>query len=425
MTVSRNTFDPLKNYQEVQFNEDVSLLDSELNEAQQIQNHLAQETRRVAFGASVVGDEWAVVSNGSVNSITVKAGTFLHNGFALELHTDFVIAFLTTPVADRTDVVFVEYFEQVIDSVQDPNILDPQVGSETTQRIKLSYNIRVAENSSVPTPTPGYSYFRIATLNRLAGNSLITDSMIADDRWSTMHTYVVSGCRPTIASGLQVQVLEGQVRVASVDYYVSSIAPAVVVPANQTSYVIMRGASLEVLSSLPYEFYVPIAQVVSNATDITSLQDIRLAQPLIYKSGNGSEVSVPTPDPPIDTPERSSGTFSSFAAGQDVSAYQLVYASASQSNTVLLADNTTDATVPCIAIALNDVASGNVGTFMKSGQIQSLSWNWTLGKPIFLGTGGGMTQTPPTADYTIVQVIAQPVTSTTIEFLPSLKWRRN
>lgn len=423
MTVSRVSYDPTKNYQEIQFNQDVSLLDSELNELQKIIRGNIEEMRRVMVGAACAGDEWRVVANSNVNSITVKAGTFFHFGAILENHQDTTVAFLSTPTLNRTDVVFVEYYQTLVDSTQDPNILDPQVGMETTQRFQMVYNIRVAEGSTVPTPTAGRNYFRIATLQRQAGNPSITEAMISDDRTHTMQTYMVRGCAVVPVSGLTVQVQTGQVKVANLDYYVQAGFPATVLPANQTSYIIMDGPQPSVVSSLPHTYHTPLAQITTDATSVVSLVDLRVPQPLVFLGGAGGGNNTPTP--PVDNPEQTTGVYSSYMVGENIGQYQVVYLSPTIVNLALKADNSSSATAPAVGLALTAVANGQLGTFMKMGQIQNAGWNWTLGKPIYLGTGGNMTQTPPTADNTIIQELAYPVAPDTLEFMPNLKTIRN
>lgn len=421
MTVSRVSYNRAKNYEEVQFNEDVSLLDSELNELQMIIQDHFQDSWTATLGVSVRGDDWLVVPNGNANSININAGIFWQMGNRIRLDSNMTISFLSTPVVDRTDCVFIEYTQAIINSTEDPNILDPQVGSETTQRIVWQYDVQVAEGSSVPTPQPGYYYIQIARLNRQGGNPNITQDMIQDDRLNTMHTYVVGGCAVTAGVGLNVTIGLGQVRVATVDYYISNTTPTLAIPPNSSGWVIMNNQNPQFVTSLPFNFYVVLAQVTSDASSVT-VTDQRFFMPIGFGSAQG--VVIPQPEPPIDNPQEVSATFSSYQCANPISQYSAVYLT-STSNTVDLADNTTSATCPAIALATSTYAAGNIGTFLKTGQITNPSWNWTLGEAIFLGTAGALTQTPPSAPYTIIQKVAWPVTSTTIEWNPTLQIIRN
>jgi hypothetical protein len=423
MSVSRTSYDKTKNYEEVQFNEDVSLLDSELNELQKIIRDHLEDTRRVLLGKSVQGDDWLVMASGNPNSITVKAGIFWHLGRRIRLLSDVTVAFLSTPVVNRTDCVFVEFSQTEIDATEDPNILDPQVGAETSQRIKLQYAIRVVEGSSVPTPTAGTEYFQIARLNRIGGDPSITSAMIQDDRANTMHTYVVKGCAVTAGVGLNVVIGLGQARIAKTDYFIENTQPVLVIPPSSTGYVIMRGENPEFVTSRPFDFHVPLAVVTSSSSAVTAVTDYREWEPLGGGGGNQGSVITP-PDPNTDNPQQVTAAFSSFQCAASINKYKAVYLT-NVANTVNLADNTLSGTTPAIGLATTNYATGNIGTFLKMGQMTNPGWNWVLNKAIFLGTNGDLTQTPPTAPNTIIQKVAWPVTATTIEWSPSLQTIRN
>jgi hypothetical protein len=55
------------------------------------------------------------------------------------------------------------------------------------------------------------------------------------------------------------------------------------------------------------------------------------------------------------------------------------------------------------------------GVAYRLGEISDAVWSWTRGSPIFLGTNGQLTQTPPATG--ILLVLAQPVSATTINLL--------
>lgn len=52
-----------------------------------------------------------------------------------------------------------------------------------------------------------------------------------------------------------------------------------------------------------------------------------------------------------------------------------------------------------LGITTGATEAGSFPTIQRSGEIVEPSWNWTLGQPIFLGTGGLLTQTPPTLGF--------------------------
>jgi hypothetical protein len=61
------------------------------------------------------------------------------------------------------------------------------------------------------------------------------------------------------------------------------------------------------------------------------------------------------------------------------------------------------------------ISQGAEGIAYRLGEITDAVWNWTRGSPIYLGTNGQLTQTPPATG--ILLVLAQPVSATTINLL--------
>jgi hypothetical protein len=61
------------------------------------------------------------------------------------------------------------------------------------------------------------------------------------------------------------------------------------------------------------------------------------------------------------------------------------------------------------------IPQGAEGVAYRLGEISDAVWSWTRGSPIFLGTNGQLTQTPPATG--ILLVLAQPVSATTINLV--------
>jgi hypothetical protein len=55
------------------------------------------------------------------------------------------------------------------------------------------------------------------------------------------------------------------------------------------------------------------------------------------------------------------------------------------------------------------------GVAYRLGEISDAVWNWIRGSPIFLGTNGQLTQTPPTTGFLLV--LAQPISPTVINLV--------
>ncbi len=63
-------------------------------------------------------------------------------------------------------------------------------------------------------------------------------------------------------------------------------------------------------------------------------------------------------------------------------------------------------------ITLQAVASGTTVQVQTYGELTETSWNWLVGQPVYLGTAGQLTQTPPSAAF--ILVVGIPVTATTL-----------
>jgi hypothetical protein len=90
-------------------------------------------------------------------------------------------------------------------------------------------------------------------------------------------------------------------------------------------------------------------------------------------------------------------------------------------SSVYLADAGVVGKYPCTGLVLD--ATINAGTtgkiLLDTGTIRNDSWHWTVGSPVYLDVGGGLTQTPPKT----IQLLgmAHP-NSDTVYFHPSLDY---
>jgi hypothetical protein len=100
---------------------------------------------------------------------------------------------LTTPGADRTDLVYVDVYLDEIDSTEDLNLKHTvsSVQFESTRRWKVVQTVRVEEGITLPVTLPDgrtdadgnrHVLLPIALINREGGNAQITSSMIVDLR---------------------------------------------------------------------------------------------------------------------------------------------------------------------------------------------------------------------------------------------------
>jgi hypothetical protein len=90
------------------------------------------------------------------------------------------LATLTTPAADQTLIVYLDVFEEEVDSLRDPGLVDIRIGIETAIRLKRNWAVRV--DVSLPAPPVGHLFLQLAQLKRKAGVASIDKSMITDLR---------------------------------------------------------------------------------------------------------------------------------------------------------------------------------------------------------------------------------------------------
>ena len=76
-----------------------------------------------------------------------------------------------------------------------------------------------------------------------------------------------------------------------------------------------------------------------------------------------------------------------------------------------------------IGISMAAVNAGDTLSIKTIGLLVEPSWSWAVNTPIFVGTNGLLTQTPPTTGFTLI--IAMPITPTTIFIKQQSPYIRN
>lgn len=179
----------------------VPLMDSELNEQAEINMTLLRRAIHRTFGNGTNNDGFKITeSSFPTNNFTIKggdgtlngAGYIFVNGWSPFLTTDIEytaqsdFAALNTPSAPRTDYVYIDVYLDEFGPLEDPDIIDPYLGFETSRRIKLLWQVMVAENDTVPldgVDANNVYHWRmpLAKLSR-TNTSTISASMITDMR---------------------------------------------------------------------------------------------------------------------------------------------------------------------------------------------------------------------------------------------------
>ena len=208
-----DTFSADKNFAEVVFQRAKPVLDTELTEMQRVASY-REKFRAMLFGSIFLADTFKVIEKvGAENDFSLKPGEF-SSGSLLYLaknqfdykdqvfsapftrkllwNADVRVPALTTPTAQRVDLVVLTLVTRVISGTEDPSLINSLVNQETALRTKIEAGITVIEGftGEVSNLDQHFAYensehcfrFPLALLNREAGNASITSSMIVDLR---------------------------------------------------------------------------------------------------------------------------------------------------------------------------------------------------------------------------------------------------
>jgi len=148
MSISRDTFDPAKNYKRVRYHQDRDLLDSELNEQQDINNN---ERRKLA---DILFKEGAIVSGFGVtvaaNVLTVAEGLVYIDG-CLERVPGAVLTYDPAKTSGA-DYVYVELLKYNYGYNQDAALINPATGEPTAEREKWVLSLKNHDTSGEALP---------------------------------------------------------------------------------------------------------------------------------------------------------------------------------------------------------------------------------------------------------------------------------
>lgn len=156
--------------------------------------------------------------------------------------------------------------------------------------------------------------------------------------------------------------------------------------------------------------------------DENNLNAVVPVQPIALKVGADTPgpkvIEVGTPGP-AGPPGPSGSEAVQRVAGADLGGHRLVRTLADGSvdyvdNTnVLHGDDT-------LGVTTGAALTGAPATIQTSGALTEPSWSWTPGEPIFAGTNGQLTQTPPVAAFSQVVGFAATPTSMVVAIQPSI-----
>ena len=197
MSISRDTFDPAKNYKRVRYHQDRDLLDSELNEAQDITIHEQKKVADLLFKEGAIISGFLVSVAGNV--VTVSTGITYIDG-----HIESIPGAVLTYDPAKTsgfDYVYVELLKYNYGHNQDAGLINPATGEPTTEREKWVLSLKNHDTSgeSLPNNVTQRKVVPIYKFDRMSGDVAATvqekSSIYLSDFLGTL-----PGSRITVAS---------------------------------------------------------------------------------------------------------------------------------------------------------------------------------------------------------------------------------
>ena len=213
----RFPYDETKKYMMLLKEMGVPVQAEEFGLMQEIQLGLLRKVIKIILNDGAFGDGFKIVGTGATNDFTITEGKLLLDGWLPELGAavDYsaqpeVQSALTTPSgSDRTDEVYIDVWHDEIDHTEDSDILNPAIGVRTYCMWQMKWAVKVAENGTVPVDgvdgnNKYHWHYKLATLNRLDGNTLITTGMVVDER-----DHVTLNNNPQVEDWIVIDATEG------------------------------------------------------------------------------------------------------------------------------------------------------------------------------------------------------------------------
>lgn len=170
MSISRDTFDPSKNYRRIRYHQRRDLLDSELNEQQEIALLGQRELFDVLYTPGAIAQGLAPTVAGA--DVTLTAGQVYLDGHLVpvagaSLHYD-------PAKSAGTDFVWVELLRMVVDATKDASLVSPTTGEPTAEREQWVTSLQTRDTGVDPLPADGLGRNVVAIYAFDRGNGSIT-----------------------------------------------------------------------------------------------------------------------------------------------------------------------------------------------------------------------------------------------------------
>jgi|GEM_PF-2778733 len=189
MTISRNTFDLAKSYKRVRFHEDRDLLDSELNELQEIGVHDGQLLWDRIFTPGSILSGLAGTVNGT--EVVFADGIVYLDGHPVRVPG----ATLSFPEPGE-HTVYVDVFRREITAADDPELVNPLTGEPTAEREKWVASLQTRDTSGDPLPdgATGRTVAALYTFDREAGTlTPVVEHVVSPDDPATLEGHIGQG----------------------------------------------------------------------------------------------------------------------------------------------------------------------------------------------------------------------------------------
>ena len=150
MAMSPSTFSEGKRYEVVNFHQDRVLLDSELNELQDIFWTSVKRFLNVMFGRAAIVTPGTSTANVSTRTVTFSGWGFYFDGHGLYgLTTDVVI-----PAGTSANLpIYLEVCKRVVTATDDTALVDPDTGQPTAERQRWEVALKTTDTTNDPLPT--------------------------------------------------------------------------------------------------------------------------------------------------------------------------------------------------------------------------------------------------------------------------------
>lgn len=197
---------------------------------------------------------------------------------------------------------------------------------------------------------------------------------------------------------------------------------------GNTSWVAALGAAHAILDGLTHNDSVADAVtrgsiIIGNATPKWDELPIGVAGELLTSDGTDAAWAAPdgnlTIDSVPDADNTAEGILSSLTAGENIAFPQVCFQNAD--GEIHLADANQAGEYPAFVMALETKVDGQACSVLMNGYVRDDGWNWTVGAVIYLSeTPGGLTETAPSDDGDIIQVLGVATHADRIWFFPNL-----